>query len=120
MNELIKIPKSVLFVLNQVFEIENKLQSISESNSIQRNIDKIKDYFEYEAMEDNAGLSYHNPFGEAYNETRTDLEASIAGNSTENLFITEVIKPIIRYRKGGMNAIAQKGVVIVETKNTNS
>lgn len=119
---IIKFPQSYLELLNQVFEIEKKVSSLKEANSIHRNLTKIKETFKNifpsESSEE-SGLSYYDPIGEPYNETRTDVEASIAGTSTERLIITEVIKPIIRYHKGGINTIAQKGVVIVETKNFN-
>jgi hypothetical protein len=117
---IIKFPQSYLDLLNQVFEIEKKVSSLKETNSIHRNLTKMKETFRNifpsESGEE-SGLSYHNPIGEPYNETRTDVEASIAGASTEKLFITEVIKPIIRYHKGGINTITQKGIVIVETQN---
>ena len=35
------------------------------------------------------GLSYHNPLGEIYTDTRTDCEATIAGTEVENLEIIE-------------------------------
>tara|TARA_R110001599_G_scaffold339487_1_gene559099 strand:+ start:1926 stop:2294 length:369 start_codon:yes stop_codon:yes gene_type:complete len=108
-------------LLDQLFEIERKLENIEESNSISRNLNKMKDIFETTLFSSSTsseiGLTYHNPLGEAYNETRLDLEASIAGNSTENLVIKEVIKPIIRQKSGGSTLIARKGVVIVESKN---
>jgi len=98
---VVKLPHSYLDLLNQIFEIEKKVSQLNETNSIHRNINKMKEIFENifsTATEGEAGLSYHNPIGEPYNETRTELEAAgIAGNSAENLFITEVIKPIIRY-----------------------
>ena len=46
MQAQIKTSKVILNILNQVFEIENKLTKISEPHTIQRNIDKIKYYFE--------------------------------------------------------------------------
>ena len=88
--------------------------NLSESNSIGRNVSRIKEIFEH--LEPDGGLLFHNPIGESYNETRTDIDASIAGDSAENLIITEVIKPIIRYRKGGISMIARKGIVVVESK----
>jgi hypothetical protein len=107
-------------LLDQLFEIERKLENIEESNSISRNLNKMKDIFETNLFSSSTsseiGFTYHNPIGESYNETRLDLEASIAGNSTENLIIKEVIKPIIRYKSGGSTLIARKGVVIVESK----
>lgn len=115
MRETITIPKEYIEILDQVFEIEKKLDSISEKNSIGRNINRIKEIFEY--LTDCYSLIYQNPLGETYNETRTDLEASIAGKSTDNLIITEVIKPIIRLRNNnGATTIVRKGVVVVESK----
>lgn len=114
MNEQVRVPKFYLDLLDQVFEIEKKVEALSESNSISRNVSRLKEIFEY--MEDNGGLIYHNPIGESYNETRTDIDASIAGNSTDNLVITEVIKPIIRYKKGGLTIIARKGIAVAESK----
>ncbi|MBB5639109.1 hypothetical protein HDE68_005047 [Pedobacter cryoconitis] len=114
MNESVKVPKIYLDILDQVFEIEKKVEGLTESNSIGRNISRLKETFEN--LEVDGGLIYHNPIGEAYSDTRTDLEASIAGNSAENLVVTEVIKPIIRYRKGGVNLIVRKGVVVAESK----
>jgi hypothetical protein len=107
-------------LLDQLFEIERKLESIQESNSISRNLNKMKDIFETNLFSNSTsseiGFAYHNPIGETYNETRLDLEASIAGDSTENLVIKEVIKPIIRYKSGVSTLIARKGVVVVESK----
>ena len=111
--------KNYLNLLDQVFEIERKLEVIKETNSINRNISKIKDIFENiyaTPSQPNCGLFYHNPMGDDYDETKTDLEASIAGKSTENLAITEVIKPIIRCRINEQTVLARKGVVVVESK----
>ena len=115
MNQMIKVHKIYLDILDQIFEIEKKVETIGESNSISRNLLRIKEVFEN--MEIDGGLIYHNPIGELYKETRTDLEATIAGPSAENLIVTEVIKPIIRYKKGGVTIIARKGIVIVESNN---
>ncbi|KAA6230380.1 hypothetical protein FP507_10960 (plasmid) [Chlorobium phaeovibrioides] len=107
-------------LLDQLFEVERKLEKIQEENSITRNLNKMKNIFENLNSNSSGadGFTYHDPIGEQYNETRLDLEASIAGNSTENLIVTEVIKPIIRYKSGGSTLIARKGVVVVESKNT--
>ncbi len=114
-NIAISTPKMYIEILDQVFEIEKKLDTISVPNSISRNVNRIKEVFEY-LTEDN-GLIYQNPIGESFNETRTDLEASIAGNSTNNLVVVEVIKPIIRFRtKSGATTIVRKGIVVVESK----
>jgi hypothetical protein len=115
MNNTISIPQKYVEILDHVFEIEKKLDSISAPNSIGRNVNRIKECFEY--LMPDSGLIYQNPLGEHFNETRTDLEASIAGNSTDNLVVTEVIKPIIRLRtNSGVTTIVRKGVVVVESK----
>jgi hypothetical protein len=64
---------------------------------------------------DDAGYYIHNPSGETYSETRTDLEASVSrddGDGTAR--ILTVIKPVI-YRKTtvGTLVLVQKGIVIV-------
>lgn len=97
-------------IINQIFEIEKKANKLQETNSIGRNFRRIKQ--ELEEM----GIRYHNPTGEAYDETRTDCEASISGTSTQSLVITEVIKPIIRLEKDGFTQIIQRGIVVVEGK----
>jgi hypothetical protein len=114
----IKIAKHFPFMLNQIFEIENKVRNINESNSIQRNLDRIKDYFENDALGDGQGLVYHNPLGESYNETRTDCEANISGSSHENLEIIEVLKPIIYVKVGNSKMVVQKAIVIVQSTDT--
>lgn len=115
--ESIKIPKHLPFVLNQLFEIENKLKNINDQNSIQRNLDKMKDYFATDALAAGQGIFYYNPMGESYNETRTDCDASISGNNHENLEIIEVLRPIIYFKYANTQTIIQKAVVIVESKN---
>lgn len=120
----VKIPQAYLDLVNQVFEIEKKASQIKESNSISRNVNKLKDLMETELFrvrgnESTIGLTYHNPIGENYNDTRTDCEANIAGTSTDNLIIVEVIKPIVfyTYSESGnvIKSIAQKAVVIVKS-----
>lgn len=121
MTDPIKVTKSYLDILNQVFEIERKLAALQEPNSIQRNVNKLKEIMEQGLSipggNETTGFVYHNPIGEDYNITRTDCEASIAGESTENLQITEVIKPIIRLHSGGVSFIVQKAVVVVKAKS---
>lgn len=119
-----KVPQPVLDLINQVFEIEKKSSQLKEENSIHRNLNKLKDLIENELFNNNGinmGLSYHNPYGEAYSDTRTDCEASISGTLTENLEIVEVIKPIIFYsfleNQKLIKTIVQKAVVVVSSKN---
>lgn len=108
-----KLPKQfevLLDIVNQIFEIERKSEKLQESNSIQRNLDKLREILETQ------GLVYENPISQKYDETRTDCNASIAGESTENLVIIEVIKPIIRVKQNNMTQIVQKAVVVVESQ----
>ena len=99
--------KQQLNIINQFFEIERKLQAGTGSESFSRNFDRIRRYFE------EMGYRIHNPAGEPYNETRTDCEASISGDSVENLRIREVIKPVVVLLQNGQATIVQKAVVIV-------
>jgi hypothetical protein len=118
----VKVPQAYLDIVNQVFEIEKKAKNIKEDNSIQRNINKINGLLEEGFFKD-VGLTYHNPLGESYTDTRTDCEATIAGTEVENLEIIEVIKPIIFYayqeNEKVIKVIVQPAVVIVQSKNSN-
>lgn len=98
-----------LQIINQIFDMEKKLDKLESVLALERNIRRIKS----QLLEMN--LEYLNPIGERYNETRTDVTATISGNSAQNLVITEVIKPIIVQRVGNMQQIIQIGVVIVES-----
>jgi len=109
--------KRQIQLLNQLFEIEKKVTKLNEKNSIGRNINKLKDFFENDFNEDYS-LIIGNPINESYTETRTDVEASISGDSIEDLIIIEVIKPIIRLKQGINNHIIQKGIVFVQDKKT--
>ena len=99
---------SIIGLINQIFEIEKKSLHSDLHQKIRRNLKRIKTYFE------NLGYYFHNPIGEAYDLSRLDCEASIAGEPTQHLKITEVIKPIIYFRADGQNTIIQRGVVVVE------
>ena len=118
-----RLPQGWLDILNQVFEIEKKVSNIKEDNSIQRNLNKMKGILEEDFFKNGVtiGLSYHNPLGENYSDTRTDCEATIAGSGVENLVIIEVIKPIIYYayqeNERINKVIVQPAVVIVQSKD---
>jgi hypothetical protein len=120
---MVKVPQAYLDFMNQIFEIEKKATNIKEENSIQRNLNRMKGILEEEFFKGSStiGLTYHNPLGETYSETRTDCEATIAGTDVENLEITEVIKPIIFYsyqeNEKTLKVIVQQAVVIVQSKN---
>jgi hypothetical protein len=98
-------------ILNQVFEIQHKMNQLSITDKFSRNMTRL-----LSICEEN-GYIMHDPFGEKYNESRTDIEANISGNLTNNMMISQVIKPII-YQIGGEGekTLVQKGIVIVEAK----
>ena len=94
-------PEKIFEIIDQIFDIERKVEMINEPNSIQRNINRLKESFGNiftRSNEFDIGYIYENPLGESYDATRINVEANITGESTENLVITEVIKPIIRYK----------------------
>jgi hypothetical protein len=99
---------SQIKILNQFFELEKKAQKMADGALLQRPIDRIREA--YEEM----GYRVHNPLGEPYNETRTDVEANIVGQQTNGLIITDVIKPIIYFKESERNTMLQKGIVICQ------
>jgi len=125
-QQIFKIPKEYQFLLNQIFELEKKINDIHETNSLQRNIERLKSFFETEFLKDGSGLVYHNPKGEKWDESRIDCEANITGSDINNLEIIDVIRPIIIYKYKSIDPltsqeiikpfIVQKGIVIVKSK----
>ena len=119
----VKVQQAYLDFMNQIFEIEKKSSNLKEENSIQRNLNKMKGILEEEFFKGSTtiGLTYHNPLGESYSDTRTDCEATISGTGVENLEIIEVIKPIIFYayqeNEKVIKVIVQPAVVIVQSIN---
>jgi hypothetical protein len=95
---------------NLVFELEKKLSATQPSTGIVRNIDRMKTVLE------EAGILMMNPFGDPYNEARTDLEANITGEAAGKLYVLDVIKPIVYTQNEGSRCLLQKGVVIVGNK----
>ena len=128
MEMQIQIPKAVLTALTQVYEMEQKLKRHGDPGNISRHLSKVKDAFAEEGLPlwDAAGgrmrlgLVCEDPMGQPFNETRTDLEATISGTGTEHLVVVEVIKPIVRaiVRDGGgeFSRVIQKGIVVVESR----
>ena len=133
----IQIPKSIIIIINQLYELEQKLKKHGDQNNLQRNLTKMKDAFAEEGMPGDVHgqlyicLSYEDPMGQSFKETRTDLDATISGSGTDNLVVVEVIKPIIRSAlrvsageiteqdKAQFTQVIQKGVVIVESQKEN-
>jgi hypothetical protein len=103
-----EVPSHIVKVLNNLFEIERKLTLHGDHGSISRNVEKIKD-----AIRD-TGYFYEDPTGQAFRETRTDLEATISGDRIENLYVSEVMKPIIRCGLHELSMVVQKGIVVVQ------
>ncbi len=104
------VPKWVLGILNNVFEIERKLATYGDPGNASRNVERLKDTLAEE------GVFFENPMGQPFRETRTDLEASISGAGTDNLVVVEVIKPIVRYGTADSSKVVQKGIVVVQSK----
>jgi hypothetical protein len=94
---------------NLVFELEKKL-AVNDSPAIKRNVERMR------AVLEEAGIMMLNPMGDAYQETRTDLEANIVAPAKGVLFVLDVIKPVLYAQQEQGRALLQKGVVIVGSK----
>jgi hypothetical protein len=103
-----EVPKPILALINQIFEIEKKITLHGDPSNLGRNIGRMKD-----ALEE-LGFFYEDPLGQQFQETRTDLEAAISGTGLEGLKVIEVIKPIIRGGQRDLSRVIQKGIVVVE------
>ncbi|MFK7920776.1 MAG: hypothetical protein AB8H47_02415 [Bacteroidia bacterium] len=103
---------SLIPLVNQLFDLEKKLNKLEDGQKVQRNLRRMK-----ENLQD-LGLFFHDPLGERFDETRTDCEASIAGEDSEDLVITEVLKPIIHLKNGPQVQLLQAGLVIVAAKQS--
>lgn len=113
MKQSIEIPKYVMVILNQVFEIEKKLTLADDHEKITRPLEKIKTAFDSDEMQ----FIIEDPTGQKYDITRTDVETTIVGTSHENLKIIEVFKPIVKITSHGVSRVVQKGVVIASSKD---
>lgn len=103
------VSSELLEIANQAFILEKKVEPLDQTYRLNRPVKRILSALE------KLGLTIHDPLGEAWSETRTDCEATISGDSTDHLVITEVIKPIIRVKEAGMPVIVQRGLVVVST-----
>jgi len=108
------VPKWALGILNNLCDIEKKLDINGDNSNVRRNVDRIRELLEDE------NLFYENPLGQKFSETRTDLDATITGEGTENLYVVEVIKPIIRAGNKNYSVVVQKGIVVVQSKENGS
>ena len=102
--------KKTTQIINQLFEIQNKLQEQGILTTFERNFNRLTSIFEED------GYIIQNPTNELYNESRTDCEASIVGTIGTNMKITKTLKPIIYQQNDGALQLIQKAVVIVENK----
>jgi hypothetical protein len=103
--------KAILSLINQIFEIEKKINSAGQTDRFNRNFKRI--YFE---LEEGFNIVIKNPTGEFYNEGRIDCEANIVGNVSSKMMVQETIKPIIYEKNNNNLQIVQRGVVIVSAK----
>ncbi len=94
-----------------IFELEKKVLPKDNNTGLERIITKMK-----RVLEEN-NLFIYDPSGENYAETRTDVEANIISQSNKNLYISQVIKPVIYTDKDGIKQLLQKGVVTVESNS---
>jgi len=124
MKMRMNFPRCFLTVLNQLYELERKVKRHDDPTGLSRHVGKIRDAFYEEGFPNGdhscTRLAYEDPMGQPFNETRTDLDATIAGSGTEDLVVVEVIKPIIRVIVSGgacdSSTIVQQGVVVVESR----
>lgn len=100
--------RAILTLINQLADLDQKINRISDADSLRRHMTRIRDTLA------EMSYAYEIPLGERFSETRTDVEAHIAGESTADLRIVQVIKPVIRYRIGMTSRVVQKGVVVVQ------
>lgn len=96
-----------LALINQIFEIQQRLAQESNAAVFARNFQKIA------ALLGEDGYMVADPMGEPFADTRTDVEASVVGHAAKPL-ITKVIKPIIYLQDAEGISLVQKGVVIAE------
>ncbi|GAB4420280.1 MAG: hypothetical protein OHK0039_33720 [Bacteroidia bacterium] len=97
----------LITIANQLFDLDQKIAPLDEAPRLGRHIERMR-----RALGE-LGIGYHSPLGEAYDETRTDCEASIAGTSAHNLRIREVIKPLVYLQEGDWRRILQRALVVV-------
>lgn len=120
--------KPLMMVLNQTFELEKKLASQPDAEHLRRHVTRIREAFSEDGLQVlsmsgplRVGFIWEDPLGQRYDETRTELEALIAGTRTDDLVVVEVVKPIIRmvFKDEGAELppqLVQKGVVVVESR----
>lgn len=96
-------------VINQFFEIEQKINNQNQSSLFERNFNKLKALFEED------GYIIQDPVNESYSDSRTDCEASFVGKVTSKMKITKTLKPVIYKKSDNTILLIQKAVVFVES-----
>lgn len=101
---------NVVHIINQLFEMEGKINESGMAANFERNFRRLFSIFEEE------GFIIQDPTGEPYTDSRTDCEASISGKIGSKMFITRTLKPVIYQKKENGVQLLQKAVVIAENK----
>jgi hypothetical protein len=109
-SSTVEIPKFVISVLNNLCDIDRKLLIHGDPGNVRRNVERIRETIE------EVKVFYEDPMGQSFSETRTDLEATITGEGSDNLKVVQVIKPIIRVGNRDVSRVLQKGIVIVQSE----
>ena len=98
----------MLHIINQIFEIKNKINGFDNAAAFERNFNRLDAIFEED------GYIIQDPTNENYEPSRTDCEANIVGNASSKMKITKTLKPIIYKKLEGNVQLQQKAIVIVE------
>ena len=109
-------------ILNGVFQTRKRLARIAGTDAAERSLEAIEEAFLSEYPSPTIGFVLLDPIGEKYADTRSDVQASLAGESNVNLRIVETMKPIISMRTttpdGAVTSIIiQQGIVVVRGDN---
>jgi len=122
------VPPIYLKILNQLYDMEARINNSKDCetaiNHIKRNIERMNNIFlDLSDMNGSSiNVEYFNPMNQKYDDTRNDLDANIIGESTDNLVVVDVIKPIIKAisPSTGISFVIQKGMVSVKSNNTSN
>lgn len=101
---------NTVHIINQLFEMEGKINESGMAANFERNFRRLFSIFEED------GFIIQDPTGEAYTESRTDCEASISGKMGNKMIVTRTLKPVIYQKNENGVQLLQKAVVIAENK----
>jgi len=110
-----------LYVLNQVYTLKRRLGRCEIPDGTLRPLERLEEHLRSDLHApgielDGYGLQLDDPADTPYDERRTDLNAEVIGKRDGELFVIDVLKPIIRLTKGGHTLILQRGSVTVGAK----